>query len=73
MNKLIDEIQKLDYVNKPLFKKMILNINDNIKRSLEKSNFNKASKLKYFKILLIKYIKEVKHINDKRVEEIISM
>ena len=66
MNKLIDEIQKLDYVNKPLFKKMILNINDNIKRSLEKSNFNKASKLKYFKILLIKYIKEVKYINDKR-------
>lgn len=65
MNKLIDEIQKLDYVNKPLFKKMILNINDNIKRSLEKSNFNKASKLKYFKILLIKYIKEVKYINDK--------
>ncbi len=64
MNKLIDEIQKLDYVNKPLFKKMIININDNIKRSLEKSNFNKASKLKYFKILLIKYIKEVKHIND---------
>ena len=57
MNKLIDEIQKLDYVNIPLFKKMIININDNIKRSLEKSNFNKASKLKYFKILLIKYIK----------------
>ena len=64
MNKLIDEIQKLDYVNIPLFKKMIININDNIKRSLEKSNFNKASKLKYFKILLIKYIKEVKYIND---------
>ena len=66
MNKLIDEIQKLDYVNIPLFKKMIININDNIKRSLEKSNFNKASKLKYFKILLIKYIKEVKYINDDR-------
>ena len=43
MNKLIDEIQKLDYVNIRLFKKMIINLNDNIKRSIEKSNFNKAS------------------------------
>ena len=66
MNKLIDEIQKLDYVNIPLLKKMIINVNNNIKRSLEKSDFNKASKLKYFKILLIKYVKEAKYINDER-------
>ena len=45
---------------------MIINVNNNIKRSLEKSDFNKASKLKYFKILLIKYVKEAKYINDER-------
>ena len=32
-----------------IIKKMIINVNNNIKRSLEKSDFNKASKLKYFK------------------------
>ena len=64
MNEIIDDIKNLDYINVPLFKKMIQNIDNNIKKSIEKSDFNKASKLKHFKFLLIKYINECKYINN---------
>ena len=64
MKNLTININELDHVNIKLFKRMIMNINNNINKSIQKSDFNKASKLKYFRILLIKYIKECKYINE---------
>ena len=64
MYEIINDIEKLDNVNIRLFKKLINNIDDNIKRSIEKSNYSKAANLKSYKLLLIKYIKEHKYVNN---------